>query len=120
MPNLIRHLKTRNSMDFEVVLKELRTSLISLFGEKWAGFKSESKKDIDQFLEDSKLKLKRWTVLLANGDIDIDDYEWLVKSQKDLMLMQALHSAGVHKISLGHFKNKVIKTVIDVVKVVVL
>lgn len=107
-------------MDFEAILKELKTSLISLFGDKWTDLKGESKKDIDQFLEDSKVKLKRWTVLLANRDIDLDDYEWLVKSQKDLMLMQALHSAGVHKISLGHFKNQVIKTIIGVVKVVVL
>ena len=107
-------------MDFEKLLKELKSSLAELFGDKWEDLKGESKKDIDQFLEDSKDKLKRWTKLLVNGDIDLDDYEWLVKSQKDIMLMQALHSAGVHKISLGHFKNKVIKTIIDVVKTVVL
>lgn len=107
-------------MDFEKILKELKSSLVELFGDKWEDLKGESKKDIDQFLEDSKDKLKRWTELLVNGDIDLDDYEWLVKSQKDIMLMQALHSAGVHKISLGHFKNKVIKTIIDVVKTVVL
>lgn len=107
-------------MDFEKVLKELKSSLVDLFGEKWSDLKGESKKDIDQFLNDSKDKLKRWTELLANGDIDLDDYEWLVKSQKDLMLMQALHSAGVNKISLGHFKNNVIKTIINVVKIVVL
>ena len=107
-------------MDFDKLLKELKSSLVELFGEKWKDLKGESKKDIDQFLKDSEVKLKRWTHLLVNDDIDLEDYEWLVKSQKDLMLMQALHSAGVNKISLGHFKNKVIKTIIDVVKVVVL
>ena len=107
-------------MDFEVILKEMTKSLVDLFGEKWSDLKGEAKKDVDQFLKDSKEKLKRWTVLLAAGEIDLEDYEWLVKSQKDLMLMQALHSAGVHKISLGHFKNKVIKTIIDVVKIAVL
>ncbi|NQX84768.1 MAG: hypothetical protein HRT67_02400 [Flavobacteriaceae bacterium] len=107
-------------MDFDAILKELKTSLISLFGDKWADLKRESKKDIDQFLNDSKDKLKRWTELLVNGDLDLEDYEWLIKSQKDVMLMQALHSAGVNKISLGHFKNKVIKVIIDVVKTIVL
>ena len=107
-------------MDFEKLLKELKSSLVELFGDKWKDLKGESKKDINQFLEDSKVKLKRWTELLVNGDIDLEDYEWLIKSQKDLMLMQALHSAGVHKISLGHFKNKVIGTIIDVVKIVIL
>jgi len=107
-------------MDFEAILKEITTSLIDLFGEKWSGLKGEAKKDVEQFLKDSEVNLKRWTQLLATGNIDLEDYEWLVKSQKDLMFMQALHSAGVHKISLGHFKNKVIKTIIDVVKVAVL
>ncbi|MCB0742977.1 MAG: hypothetical protein KDC67_03670 [Ignavibacteriae bacterium] len=107
-------------MDFEKLFKELKSSLVELFGEKWEDLKGESKKDIDQFLKDSKDKLKRWTELLTNGDISLDDYEWLLKSQKDLMLMQALHSAGVNKISLGHFKNKVIKTIVDVVKTVIL
>lgn len=107
-------------MDFEALLKEWKSALITIFGEKWTDLKNESKKDIDQFLNVSKDKLKRWTELLVNGDIDIEDYEWLVKGQKDLMLMQALNSAGVQKISLGHFKNKVIKTIIDVVKAVVL
>ena len=107
-------------MDFEKLLKELKAALVDLFGEKWGDLKSEAKKDIEQFLADSEVKRKRWTELLANGDITLEDYEWLIKSQKDLMLMQALHSAGVNKISLGHFKNKVIKTIIDVVKIVVL
>ncbi len=106
-------------MDFEKVLNELKLALVKLFGEKWKDLKSESKKDIDQFLNQSREKLKRWTELLINGDIDLEDYEWLVKSQKDLMYMQALYSAGVHKISLGHFKNKVIKTIINVVKTLV-
>jgi len=107
-------------MDFEVLFKELKSTLVSLFGEKWTDLKGDSKKDIDQFLESSKVKLKRWTELLVNGDIDLDDYKWLVKSQKDLLVMRALHSAGVNKISLGHFKNKVLKTIINVVKTVVL
>ena len=107
-------------MDFEILLKEIKTSLITLFGEKWGDLKGESKKDIEQFLKDSEEKLKRWTVLLVNKDIDLEDYEWLVKSQKDLMIMQALHSAGVHKISLGHFKNKIVGAIVNIVKVVIL
>jgi len=34
--------------------------------------------------------------------------------------MQALHSAGVHKISLGHFKNKIVGAIVNIVKVVIL
>lgn len=107
-------------MDFDILLKQLTTALVSLFGEKWGDMEGASKKDIDLFLEESKEKLERWTLLLVNGDLDLEDFEWLVKSQKDLLVMQALHTAGVNKISLGHFKNKAIKTIIDVIKIAVL
>jgi len=33
--------------------------------------------------------------------------------------MKALHNAGVSKISLGHFKNKILKTIVDMVKAIV-
>ncbi|WP_452603173.1 hypothetical protein [Pontimicrobium sp. MEBiC06410] len=107
-------------MDFEALLKELKASILGLFGEKWDDLKKESKKDVEQFLAESKVKLERWTKLLANGDITLDDFEWLLKSQKDVLLMKALHKAGVSKISLGHFKNKIIKTIVDTVKTIVI
>ncbi len=107
-------------MDFEKLLKELQTVLQELFKNKYKDFEKEAKKDIDQFLKESRDKLERWTVLLSNKDITIDDFEWLVKSQKDLLLMKTLHNAGVNKISLGHFKNKIIKTIINTIISVVL
>ncbi|MCF6278958.1 MAG: hypothetical protein L3J14_01270 [Flavobacteriaceae bacterium] len=102
-------------MDFKEILKELKGELLTLFEEKWGDLKGESKKDVEQFLKDSKDKLERWTKLLISKDITLDDYKWLIKSQKDLLLMKALHKAGVSKISLGHFKNKVVNTILNVV-----
>ena len=106
--------------DFDQILKKIKAELITAFGDKWKDLSSESKKDIDQFLGDSEDKLKRWTFLLANGAIDLEDYEWLLKSQKDVMLMQTLYSAGISKLKIGHLKNKAIKTILSVVKTLVL
>ena len=107
-------------MDFENIFKEIKNVLIKLLGEKYQGFKSESKKDVEIFLNNSKDKFERWTTLLANKDISIDEYEWLVKSQKDLLTLKALQKAGISKISLGHLKNSIIKSIVGVVKAAVL
>ena len=107
-------------MDFEKILKELKESLLQLLGNQYAGLKKETKKDIEDFLTSSKDKLERWTKLLASGDISLDDYQWLVESQKDLLTMKGLEKAGISKISLGRFKNKVVKTIVDVVKGLIL
>ncbi|WP_028888821.1 hypothetical protein [Tenacibaculum ovolyticum] len=106
-------------MDFEKILQELKKSLFDLFKDKYTDFTSESKKDIEYFLNESKEKLQRWTVLLQEEKLTLDDYEWLIKSQKDLFHLKALETAGVSKISLGHFKNKVVKTIIDTIKVLI-
>jgi len=106
-------------MDFDKILQELKKSLVSLFNDKFSEFSKESKEDIDRFLNASKEKLERWTSLLAQGKLTVEDFEWLVKSQKDLFKMKTLQAAGISKISLGHFKNKVVKTIIDTIKVLV-
>lgn len=103
-------------MDFEKILEALKVSLQELFENKYKDFTKESKKDIHAFLQDSKEKLKRWTLLLEEEKLTLDDFEWLLKSQKDLLHVKALKTAGVSAISLGHFKNKVISTVLKVVK----
>lgn len=61
-----------------------------MFGEKWEDLKKESKKDVEQFLAESKVKLERWTKLLANGDITLDDFEWLLKSQKKFIINESI------------------------------
>ncbi|CAM1349281.1 MULTISPECIES: hypothetical protein [Tenacibaculum] len=106
-------------MDFEKILQELKKSLVSLFSEKFGEFSQESKKDIELFLNESKDKLERWTSLLAQGKLTLEDFEWLVESQKDLFKMKTLQAVGISKISLGHFKNKVVKTIVDTIKVLV-
>lgn len=106
-------------MDFDKILQELKKSLVSLFSEKFGEFSKESKKDIELFLSESKDKLERWTSLLAQGKLTVEDFEWLVESQKDLFKMKTLQAAGISKISLGHFKNKVVKTIVDTIKALI-
>ena len=102
-------------MDFNDIISELKDEITVLFKEKYGELEDEFKTDLALFLETSKTKLERWTLLLAAGNLTLDDYEWLVKSQKDLLALHALEKAGVSKISLGHFKNTLIKTLMEVV-----
>ncbi|WGH74366.1 hypothetical protein P8625_09595 [Tenacibaculum tangerinum] len=106
-------------MDFEKIFKELRSSLTVLFNDKYNDFSKESKKDIDRFLNASKEKLERWTLLLAEGKLTLQDFEWLVESQKDLFEMKALQAAGISKISLGHFKNNIVSTIINTIQAII-
>lgn len=102
-------------MDFEELLKQIKDELLKVLGESYADYKTESKKDVEAFLEASKDKLERWTKLLANTELTVKDYEWLLKSQKDILVLKALYQAGITKQRLGHLKNKIIDTIVNVV-----
>ena len=100
-------------MDVNNILKEIKSNLLGLVGEKFEDLKSESKKDVQDFLNASKVKLERWTLLLAEGHISPEEYKWLVESQKDLVVLKGLYAAGVSKISLGHLKNSILDAVVN-------
>tara|TARA_B100000508_G_C11421488_1_gene258577 strand:- start:329 stop:655 length:327 start_codon:yes stop_codon:yes gene_type:complete len=99
-------------MDFEKLFKELKEEVTALVKEKFNKENDAIKNDIAIFFDQSKEKLKRWTTLLASGIITKEEYELLLQSQKDLVIMQTLYKAGISKIKLGHFKNKVIKLIV--------
>lgn len=107
-------------MDFEEILKQLKESLLQLLSERYEEHVSESRKDINAFLDSSKVKLERWTKLVVTGIITLEEFEWLLNSQKDILELKALQKAGISKISLGHMKNSIISTIVNVIKTVVI
>jgi hypothetical protein len=102
-------------MDIEQLLNEIKQQLVENLSPKLNDLKLDLQKDINTFLENSRQKLERWTLLLIDKSITKDELEWLLKSQRDLITLQALQSAGLSKIKLNSIKNNIIKTVFQVV-----
>lgn len=107
-------------MDIEKLIKDLKESLLTLLGDKYKEFRPEIEKEIKEFLKQSEDKLKRWILLLAEGSITKDEFEWLLKSQKDLLALKTIQASGLSKIKVNNIKNSIIKTIFDVVIAAVL
>lgn len=102
-------------MDIEKLLKQLKQELVTLLGDKYKEFKPEIQKDITAFLEVSREKLERWTLLLASSSLTEEEFSWLLKSQQDLIALKALQGAGLSKIKINNIKNAIIQTVFKTV-----
>lgn len=102
-------------MNIEEILTEMRSELIRLFSDNFKDLSDESKKDLNLFLSTTEEKFKRWTLLLIEEKITKEEFEWLVKSQKDLLVLNSLYEAGVSKIKLSNFKNQIINTILKTV-----
>lgn len=100
-------------MDFNAIFEQLKSDVIDLAKLTLKNYTDEAKNDGLSFLEGSKDKLKKWTELLAEGKLSIDEFEWLVQSQKDLAHMKLLYQKGLAEIRVDQFRNALVNLVID-------
>lgn len=107
-------------MDFITLFKELKQEIITEAKAQFGNQGSAIVADIEDYLALSKEKLKKWTLLFTEGKIDQDELKWLLQSQKDILVLKTLQNVGISKISLGHFKNKIVKTVFSKILLLVI
>lgn len=97
--------------DFQLIIDKLRDEVIKLAMATFNDYKNEAKADALKLIEEMKVKLKKWTLQLANGELSKDDFEFLVLGQKELVEMKALKQAGVALIKADEFKNSLLNLV---------
>ncbi|WP_299766854.1 hypothetical protein [uncultured Dokdonia sp.] len=100
-------------MDFDLLFKELKEEITELAKDKFNEQGIAIAQDMQEYLAHSKEKLQRWATLFKAQSIDKDELVWLLKSQKELLLLKSLQNIGVSSISIGHFKNKIVDTVLS-------
>ncbi|KIA93907.1 hypothetical protein [Flavobacterium sp. KMS] len=102
-------------MNNDQLIEELKSKLKTIITKSYKDYKSELEKDLNAFLVISKEKLERWMILFSTGDLTEEELEWLLKSQLDLMTLQALQTTGISKIKLNTLKNNIIKVIFKVI-----
>ena len=99
--------------DQKKLFKEMEQQITSLAESTVSNFKKQAIADAKQILADLKHDLIRWTNLLAEKKIKINEFEWLVNSDKELIKMKSLENAGLAATRVSAFGLGVINIVID-------
>ncbi|MDX2424253.1 MAG: hypothetical protein QNK43_16445 [Amphritea sp.] len=99
--------------DFDDFLTALKDNAEVLAKEIFDGYEAQAKQDAEAFIDKAKADLKRWTKLLADGDINEEDFSDLVNAKKALAEMFALRQAGLSLIKLEKFRKGFISLVVD-------
>ena len=97
------------------LIEEIKEKVKSLISKNYKDLKPQLEKDLKTFLETSAEKLERWAILYANEGINEEELQWLLKSQLDLVSLQALQAAGISKIKLNNLKNNIIKLIFEII-----
>ncbi|MEP6803576.1 MAG: hypothetical protein ABI892_03560 [Flavobacterium sp.] len=102
-------------MNNDRLLQDLKSKLKTIITKSYKDIQPELEKDLNAFLETSREKLERWIFLFSTGDITEEELEWLLKSQLDLVTLQALQTTGISKIKLNALKNNILKTLFKII-----
>ena len=77
------------------------------------GFITEAQNDAKDFVKETEEKLRRWTDMLAKGQITKLEFTALVDSQKGLANLDLLTHAGIAAATLQQFRDGLIDLIIN-------
>ena len=100
-------------MNTEILLNELKSEVGELAKGMLSKYKDEATADGHAFLDTIKDDLEKWVEMLVAGKISKDEFDSLVRGQKDLAEMKALKQLGLAKVQCDKFVNAIIdKTIV--------
>jgi hypothetical protein len=99
--------------DQKKLFAEIEKQILSLAKSSVSSYKKQAMTDAKQILADLKPDLIRWIDLLAQKKIKVNEFEWLVNSDKELVKMKALENAGLAATRVSAFGQGVLNIVID-------
>lgn len=98
---------------FDDFVEALKNGAKDLAKEIFDGFEDEASNDAKAFLEKTKEDMRRWTKLLAQGELTEQDFSDLVQAKKALAEIHTLRQTGVTLTKLERFRSGFINLLID-------
>ncbi len=97
--------------DFNKIFNDMKDQLGAEAETDLKGFADQGKQDAQAFLDQSRDRLEKWMQLLADKQIDEDEFGWLVESQKAAAQMEALRKANAGTIQIEKFRDSALQIV---------
>ncbi|HEY4257933.1 MAG TPA: hypothetical protein VGM66_12025 [Candidatus Udaeobacter sp.] len=98
--------------DFNKVFNDIKNQVGAEAETDLKEFSDQGKQDAEAFLDQSRSRLEKWMQLLADKQIDEDEFAWLVESQKASAQMEALRKANAGTMKIEQFRDSVLQTIV--------
>lgn len=100
---------------FKDRLKEMRAAIKDLAESSWSEHKEAALSDGREFIKKARKDLERWTKLVAQGKLTREEFEFLLRSKKDLATLEALKQEGLAAARLAGFRRSLFRTILAAV-----
>lgn len=99
-------------IDFETFLQTVRTDLGLLAEDLGRNYAKEVVKDGTDYAKRFKDRIERRITLLADGKLTKDEFEWLMKAEKNLVELKTIKKKGLAIVQLNRIRDAIIDTMI--------
>ena len=99
--------------DFNKVFDDIKDQVGAQAQTDLKEFSDQGKQDAEAFLDQSRSRLEKWMQLLADKQIDQDEFGWLVESQKAAAQMEALRKANAGSMQIEKFRDSVFQITVN-------
>ena len=99
--------------DFNKIFSDIKDQIGAEAKTDLKEFSDQGKQDAQAFLDQSRDRLEKWMQLLADKQIDEDEFSWLVESQKAAAQMEALRKANAGAMQIEKFRDSVFQITVN-------
>jgi hypothetical protein len=98
--------------DIDALLDALKDEVADLAKAHLQAMQDEAVQDGEEFLRRTRDDLERWARLLEEGELSRDEFESLVRGQKDLAEMKALKRVGLAAAEADRFREALLDRIV--------
>jgi hypothetical protein len=95
--------------DFNTFIAELKKNLFEFAGDSFKKYSSQLLQDGTDFAVKLEEDLKRWAEEYSIHEMTKEEFEFLVKSKKDLLEMETLKQEGLARTDLNKLRNGIVE-----------
>lgn len=97
--------------DFSDLLEDIKTEVENIGRKHFSDYTEQALKDGQKIVANLQGELQEWHKQLLEGELNPQEFQFLLEQKKDLSRLQALKQQGIAKIKLEKFQNEVIQSI---------
>lgn len=98
--------------DFDRFIKIVKTDLGTVAENLGRGYAKEMVEEGTDFAKRFQDRLERRIALLATGELTKEEFEWLMKSEKNLVELKSIEKKGLAVVQLNEIRGAIIDSLI--------
>ncbi len=103
------------SLDLNAIISEVTSKIVDLAKQEAEGYIEQASHDAIDFVKLVFDNMNRWAKLVISEELTVNEFKFLLKGQKELLVMHSLSLAGLAAVRLQRLRDGIINILVSTV-----